>query len=256
MSNYTFGIHALQELVHAPEDIARFDYAAIVSHEEVDIEKINRMYSTTKFLHDKSLERELIMWIWSRKCEEILITPEAVEEIFRVANRYGKFYDISIPLIQGENIRFKLAKIAIACAGRLYSTSENGKILKVNRVHVQCAATFLRSLYKSDANGYYDHSWQKREFNPKLQKESIDALVGYFNAYPSQNDAFQYLLGTTYINSRDLIEYLNISTTAAVEVISKLIGYKCIVKKGQNYVKTSHFTKWLRDRVRASRRII
>lgn len=259
MANYTFGIHALRDLVHAPEDIARFDFACIVSHEEVSIEEINKQYGTTKEMFTQVQERDLIMWIWSREASQIRFTDEAMDEIFITSNRLGKFYDIGIPLIQGENVRFKLAKIAIAFAGRLNSAEHNGSTIKVKRLHVKCAAAFIRALYTADVNGYYDHSWQRKELNPNLQQTNISALVAYFNAYQSQDDAYQYLLNNTYINSRDVQEHLNVSPQTATEIMSKLIKFKCIVKKdtsagSSSYLKTSHFTKWLRDRVREVRR--
>lgn len=260
MSNYTFGVHALKDLIHAPEDIARFDYACVVSHEEVPIENINKKHKLTTFLHPQYAERELIMWTWSRSSDQIIFTEDAVNEIFKVANRLGKFYDIGIPLIQGENVRFKIAKVAIAYASRLYSAAQDGSILKVRRLHVQCAATFLRSLYRADVHGYYDHSWQQKELNPALQKENIDALIAYFNAYHSQDDAYSYLLNNTYVQSRDLLEHLNVSQQISTEIISKLIKFRCIIKKeggsgsSPRYVKTAHFTRWLRNRVRESRK--
>jgi len=258
IANYTFGIHALKDLVHAPEDIARFDYACIVSHDEVSIDKINMTYDTVSELYPRYSERELIMWIWSRSADQIVFTDEAMDEIFKVANRVGKFYDIGIPLIQGENVRFKIAKIAIAFAGRLYSAAEQGKVLKVKRLHIQCAATFLRGLYKADVNGYWDHSWQKKELNPTLQQENIDALIAYFNAYQSQEDAYQYLLNNTYIQSKDVMEHLNVAPQISVEIISKLLKFKCIIKKETGtssvYLKTPHFTRWLRGRVRSARK--
>lgn len=259
MSNYTFGVHALKDLVHAPEDIARFDFACIVSHEEVSVEHINKQYDTTDFMFSNVVERELIMWIWSRTADQIQFTQKAVEEIFKSANRLGKFYDIGIPLIQGENVRFKIAKMSIAFAGRLYSSTDNGAVLLVKKLHVQCAASFIRMLYQADVNGYYDHSWQRKQLNPELQQENIDALVAYFNAYKSQDQAYQYLLNNTYITARDLTEHLNVSIQTATEIVSKLIQFKCINKKdttasGGTYLKTPHFTKWLRNRVRAARR--
>lgn len=259
MANYTFGIHALKDLVHAPEDIARFDFACIVSHEEVSVENINKQYEATDFIFSSAQERELIMWIWSRSSSQIRFTDEAMDEIFKTSNRLGKFYDIGIPLIQGENVRFKLAKVAIAFAGRLYSSANEGRTLLVKRLHVQCASTFLRGLYTADVNGYYDHSWQRKELNPSLQQSNIDGLVAYFNAYKSQDDAYSYLLNNTYIASKDVMEHLNVSNQTATEIISKLIKFRCIIKREGThsspvYLKSSHFTRWLRDKVRAARR--
>lgn len=254
MSSYSFGIQCLSELVHAPEDIARFDFACIVSHEEVPIERINRAYKTTNYVHEQQAERELIMWTWSRRADQIIFTEQAVEEIYKTATRLGKFYDIGIPLIQGENVRFKLAKIAIAYAARLFSASEDCECLKVKRVHVQAAATFFRSLYTTDANGYHEHSWQQKELNPELQASNIAALVQYFNAYKEPEEAYRYLLNHNTINARDIMEHLQLMQDVAIEVLYNLIKFRCIVKKGQNYVKTAHFTKWLRERVKSSRK--
>lgn len=254
MANYTFGVHALQDLIRAPEDIARFDFACIVSHEEVPIEDINKYHDETRSMYSQKEERELIMWIWSRTADQIVFSKEAMDAIMSAANRLGKFYDIGIPLIQGENVRFKIAKIAIAFAGKLYSNENDGQILKVKKLHVDCAATFLRCVYKADVNGYYDHSWQKRELNPTMQDKNINGIVSYFNAFKSQNEAYEYLLSNSFINAKDITEHLDVSITVATEVIYHLIKYKCIVKKGVVYVKTAHFTRWLRNRVRKSRK--
>ena len=254
MANYTFGIHALQDLIKAPEDIARFDFACIVSHEEVPIENINKYHSETKSMYSQKEERELIMWIWSRTADQIEFSKEAMDTIMSSSNRLGKFYDIGIPLIQGENIRFKLAKIAIAFAGRLYSNDNDGQILKVKKLHVECAATFLRCVYKADVNGYYDHSWQKKELNPRLQDKNIHGITSYFRSFKSQNEAYEYLLSNSFINAKDITEHLDVSISVATEVIYHLIKYKCIVKKGMLYVKTAHFTRWLRGWVRKTRK--
>jgi len=256
MASYTFGIHALKDLVHAPEDIARFDFACIVSHDEVPIENINKMHGTTKEMYSAALERELIMWIWSRTSDQIVFTEKAMDEIFATSNRFGKIYDIGIPLVQGENIRIKISKIAIAFAGRLYSCSDDGEKLEVKRLHVQCAAAFLQGLYKSDVNGYYEHSLQNKALNPELQQRNIEGLVAYFKAYQSQDDIYQYLLNNNFITAKDIVEYLGVSQQVSIEFIHKLLHFRCVVKKGQNqaYVKTSHFTKWLRAKISANRK--
>lgn len=256
MASYTFGIHALRDLVHAPEDIARFDFACIVSHDEVPIENINRMHGTTKELYSAALERELIMWIWSRSSDQIVFTEKAMEEIFATSNRFGKTYDIGIPLVQGENIRIKISKIAISFAGRLYSCNDDGSKIIVKQLHVQCAAAFLQGLYKSDVNGYYEHSLQNKALNPELQQKNIDGLVAYFKAYKDQDDIYQYLLNNNFITAKDIVEYLGVDQSISVEFIHKLLHFRCVIKKGQNqaYVKTSHFTKWLRAKISANRK--
>lgn len=255
MSSYSYGIEALPDLVHAPEDMARFDYAFIVTNKDVDLEDINTDWAQTKFRYPQELERMLIMWIWSRKPDQIKFTDAAVASTYRLSNNMGKKYDISIPLIQGENVRFKLGKIAIAFAGRMFNASKDGETLIVDELHVECAALFLRHIYKMVSNGYLEYSQQRKLENPEMIEKDIKAISTYFKAYQSPEAAFSYLLNNSTINTKEIRDFLGCSDNVATEVVSKLLQHHCIIKKGPNYyVKTPHFTDWLRQRVRDKRK--
>ena len=129
ISSYTFGIESLSDVVGNPEDISRFDYALIVANDEVSLKDINKSYSTVKNPYEK-LDPLLVMWCWSRSPKQIKFTDTATKLILNLAIKLGNTYAPQIPLIQGENIRIKLAKISVMIAGRLYSAD------KIGRAHV------------------------------------------------------------------------------------------------------------------------
>jgi DNA replicative helicase MCM subunit Mcm2 (Cdc46/Mcm family) len=99
IASYTYGIQAINDLIKAPEDVARFDYVLVVAHDEVKGNVINKRREPLPILHDAKLEQELIMWCWSRKPNEVRFEPEAIKSIYERSVGLEKIYDFSIPLI-------------------------------------------------------------------------------------------------------------------------------------------------------------
>jgi hypothetical protein len=66
----------------------------------------------------------------------------------------SKRYVSDPPLVQSENIRVKIARIAVAFAARTFSTTLRGEGLRVQTRHVEAAVDFLNSVYGSEAFGY------------------------------------------------------------------------------------------------------
>jgi len=163
ISNYSYGIQAICDLIPSAEDIRRFDYAYVASNNEVPVAEINSSHTNIEQMYSRQAERDLIMWMWSRTSDDIEFTDEATRLIYKRAIRLSEIYDSTIPLIQAENIRIKLAKLSICFAGRFYSNHNNGKILLVDKVHVDCATLFFHLIYKSEASGYYVYSKLKKE---------------------------------------------------------------------------------------------
>lgn len=246
ISNYSYGIQSLMDVVKSPEDIARFDYALVVAHNEVDMRDINQSRSLKDSLHPAGLEQDLVLWIWSRKTDEISFSTQAIRTVYKESIKLAKIYSFDIPLIQGENIRIKLAKIAIAFAGRLFSNKKKGKILFVDNVHVLCASHFLDLIYKKNSSGYLAYSYLQKYINID-NKIDIETIEKYFNAYRNKAEIYKYLLIDNSISTNSISEYLNQPEEIAREILSMLLQKSCLIKKGKNYVKTPAFTQWLKD---------
>lgn len=250
ISNYSYGVQSLNDIVKAPEDIARFDYALVVAHNEVEVHNINKHRDTVPQMYSEELERQLVLWIWSRKLDDIVFSKDAVDAAYSFAILLAKAYSFSIPLIQGENIRIKLAKIAAAFAGRVFSNKEDGKVLYVDKVHIECAYYFINMLYKKQSCGYYALS----QLNKMSDLESIDrdfSMVDkYLNAFvKSKDEICKCLLSNNNIQVNDISEHVNLEKEVARQVVSTLLKYNCLIKKHTYYVKTPAFTGWLKSKV-------
>ena len=79
ISNYSYGIQSIMELVKAPEDIARFDYVLVVAHNEVKGSVINQRREPLPKMYEAQLEQDLILWCWSRKPNEVRFTKDAIK---------------------------------------------------------------------------------------------------------------------------------------------------------------------------------
>lgn len=249
ISNYSYGIQALVDIVKAPEDVARFDYVLIVAHNEVAMTDINVSKNLMENLHPSKLEQDLILWTWSKKIENVMFSPEATKLIYEYSNKLALIYAFNIPLIQGENIRLKLAKIAICFAARFYSQKQEGKILFVDKVHVECTIVFLNMIYKKDSSGYYAFSQLNRTLDFADLEEQFAKVEKYFNSYKNKTELCKCLLTNNNLVINDISEHLNQPKEIAREIISVLLKHSCLIKKFTYYVKTPAFTNWLKKLV-------
>src|SRR5690606_10997782 len=165
--SYSSGVHAIKELIGANEDISRFDFCMTVAADEVDARIINEVKGVEDTSdvnrYSQSSMRSLVLWAWSRTRDQVQFTPRAVREVIDQAIQFGKQYTSSIPLVQTENIRIKIAKVAAAVAARTFSCDEAGESLIVHREHVQAACQFMRQLYAKPSMAYDSFSRNDKE---------------------------------------------------------------------------------------------
>lgn len=243
ISSYSFGIEAITDIVESAEDISRFDYVLIVAQNEVDINEINKNWETMINPYEE-LDSLLISWIWSRSKEQIIFENETINALFKCSIKLGQSYSPNIPLIQGENIRYKLARISAAIAGRLFSTDEEGENLIVKPVHVKAAYVFINMIYKKQSSGYFYYSQIQKQGEAIFSEKQFEKYVYTFE---DKEQLVDYFLQNNYITVTDLSEWLNQPKEIAREIISKLLYHKCIQKKYTFYVKNQCFISWLRQ---------
>ena len=241
VSTYSFGIEAINDLVENAEDISRFDYILVVAQNEVDINEINQTRKVAKNIYTE-YDPTLVQWIWSRNAKQVIFEDKTTDLILKYAIKLGKIYSSKIPLIQGENIRVKLAKISASIAGRLFSHRDDCIIVKP--AHVKAAYVFINLIYKKPCSGYFHLS------QLQLQMTDIYNIANfeeYINSFENRPDLVHYFVQNNYITVTDLSECLNQPKEVAREIISKLIHHRCIQKRYAFYVKNKCFTDWLRQ---------
>jgi hypothetical protein len=247
---YSYGIESVGEIVKAPEDIARFDYCLVVSHDEVEMGDINRTQGKKPSYYTRELEQQLVLWLWSRRADQVVFSDDAVKAIYRFALEFSSEYSFNIPLIQGENFRIKLAKVAIGFAGRFFNASKDGQILQVEKVHVDCAAVFFKLIYSKSASGYYQYSQMHKPVSDNVD-EVFRRATAFIKTWGERQEICRCLLMNNKITINDLVEHLRLyDKSRAVEIISYLLQDGCIVKRGPGfYIKSPQFTEWLKQKL-------
>jgi hypothetical protein len=248
ISRYSYGVEALVKLMPGPEDISRFDYAACVAMNEVPTEVINTNgQEKAKVWYSKEACHDLILWIKSRKATQIRFTEEATHEILAQAIHLGRTYTEVIPLIQHENVRFKLAKIATAIAGRIWNADvRNGEVLVVDVKCVLAAVRFLNCLYESPTLGYKFYSELQARF------EIVNEQIVYNNfkhralgAHSDTKELCEQILRHEHLTLFD-IELLLGDKYLAQTFARDLVGLNCLLRKHNYFVKTKAFISFLR----------
>jgi len=250
ISEYNTGVEAIMQLVSAQEDLARFDLALVVSKDEVAAERINLMScDPIKSKYNQEDLRLVILWVWSRRPEQVQFTDRAVSLIKSASVDLAQKYDPSIPLVQGENIRFKLAKISSAIAGRCFSTPD-GNVLQVKEDHVLLALRIINAFYDKPATGYLAYSQGRRSKNQLVNKVHLHEFFKDMDN-TTREEVIDGMLECLAFGKQDMMDWLDCEQTVAQKMLGTLVRCHAIKKMGRGeYHKRADFTKWLRNKQR------
>lgn len=247
MEQYGYGVEVVKELIGRPEDIARFDYVITSRSNEVPIEVINNIkHDVVTHVYTSDLCRELILWAWSRKADDIVFTSGTEEMILKLATSQSSRYFSGggVPLVEGGNHRIKLAKLAVAAACRTFSTDDGEKVL-VKTEHVQFAHDFLDACYQKASLDYA--GWSKvriaaREVSSAQQDEVKKWITDH-------KDWALLWITKDELRVDDFKTQFDLETKdARVKIFVPLTKLKMIEKgKHSTYVKTPKFIQLLKE---------
>lgn len=246
---YNAGVVAVKELIGANEDISRFDFVLTLATNEVPSEIINAAAHQDQGDSDKyprELCRSLVLWAWSRMPGQVKFSQPATDLIIAQAIKFGYQYSASIPLVQAENIRIKLAKISAAVAARVFSADESGEVLLVEPEHVDCACQFLRMIYSKPSMAY-DLFSQRAISSTTIERGSpVDKIFEGFTK-TDRSSTIDGLLGLHRIQPDNLGDYVG-DVQRAKTLIGDLVKAHYLARQepGNWYLKSPAFSAWLR----------
>ncbi len=244
MSSYNYGVLAVKELIGALEDIRRFDMVMAVVRGEVPQELVNMKHrNVCPHVYTSDMCSQLVGWSWSRDMEEILFEPDAEQEILDVANRMGKKYSSSCPIVEPSDQRLKVARLSVAIACRTYST-DDGSTLRVRRCHVQYIEEFLDRIYSSQALGYLEYSFAQKG---ETKIDNVAEAEACVRAWPNARDTVRGLLEAELITEQDLVNYTDWLPDRCAQIIGQLTRLNCLKRnRGRGYRKTGAFIELLK----------
>jgi hypothetical protein len=244
ISQYSSGVEAIRELMGRPEDISRLDFAIVIAKEDVSLQAMNtQSHLKVDHIYTSELCNKLIMWAWSRKPRDIYFEDGAEKAILHHAMLMANKYSDHIPLVQGSVQRIKIAKMAAACAARLFSTNDGIKLI-VKIEHVEFVVNYLCKIYDSVYFGYEEYSKHRKE---ESEVTAIGIIESYIESHSRSSEQFvSKLLNANTILFEDLIDFSGMSRDDAKELKHLLVTNNCIKRKKTFYVKTPEFVTLLK----------
>lgn len=245
LSAYAFGVNALKELIGAPEDVARFDFAMACAGSDVPIEVINAEFQThdrVEHMYESDMCNTLIRWVWSRQPDDVVFGKGVEEAILQLAMKQGREYSNRIPLVEAANQRIKIAKLAIAVAARLFSTDASGEKIVVKKVHVRFVDEYLDRIYGSHTLGYKEFSRQQNQ-NTRTAVKYRDEVYKLMAGEPELANLF---LTYSHVRIVDMIDMLDCEREEAKHYLKTLTNARMVFKTPNGYTKSPAFTELLR----------
>jgi hypothetical protein len=246
MSSYSQGVLAVKELIGKPEDVARFDIVVTAASGDVNLATVNASHRNggpTKYTRDICHQR--VMWVWSRSPEQVRFTPEAEGRILVRATQQGEKYRYAteIPLVEPNEQRIKLARLAVSAAALFFST-EDGETVLVKQEHVDFAWEFLEKLYAKPSLSFHEYAEiQRREYELGNRAEVQRIIAAAPNApleFMQEETFSQQGIGQILdINDRDQLN----------TVVKKLVRLGFLRRRSARgyFVKTPAAIKYLRE---------
>jgi hypothetical protein len=208
---------------------------------------------TVAHLYTSDLCKQLVLWAWSRKAEDVVFTPGVVDCIMFVANEMGKKYSAAIPLVEPAEQRIKIARLSVAAAARVFSTDESYEKVIVEPKHVKFVWEYLMEMYSKPSMGYDIYSLsQKKETTLGNEDEIRDAFTKLYPAFSGAKseemlrDVVSYIADSQQLTVSDLCDLTGLERPEIKSFISTLVRKRAIKKRYTFYAKTPAFIRWIR----------
>lgn len=244
MSQFVHGVDALRPLIGNPEDVARFDLAMAAFTDDVnsaDINSLNRQ--APKHVYTQELCSTLVMWAWSRKAEDIQWERGAEKEVLRKAEALASRYVEQPPLVQGANVRMKIARVAVALAIRTFSTDSTGQRVIVTKKHVRSAFKFIDKMYSKEKFGYRAISRERMDAHRKATR-SRDDVARWIRTHEGLE---QFLRERNTFRAQDMEQMLGKDRHETGTMLNALWNWNMIRKVGADIVSEPALISLIRD---------
>lgn len=195
LNTFNNGIEAVKGLFGKNEDVRRLDLVVAVASGDVSDTIVNsRMDEFTPVPHKytKDLCKNLVLWAWSRKPEDVRFGPGTEERILQRAVEMAKKYSSKIPLVEPADQRLKIARLSVAAAVRVFSTTDGNDVL-VTPEHVDFVVELMMESY-DHRNLSYDLFSMQAKKDSEFTVDELVELRKSFGQFTNCNDLAELLM--------------------------------------------------------------
>lgn len=215
LNSETYGVSAVLKLMGKAEDVRRLDLAMSVASGDVDPSLVNRSLKDlppVPHVYTSDLCNTRVLWAWSRKPDDVIITDEATQRILESATEMGAKYSSKIPIVEAADQRIKIARLAVAAACCVFSSDETGQKVIVKPEHVDFVVDFMNELYCTKSFGY-DRLSEQDMVTSDTSANNISKLRALFLTLPlvDANEMAKILYQLPYFSRATLEDYTGLS---------------------------------------------
>lgn len=215
LNSETYGVNAVLKLMGKAEDVRRLDLAMSVASGDVDPSLVNRSLKDlppVPHVYTSDLCNTRVLWAWSRKPDDVIITDEATQRILESATEMGAKYSSKIPIVEAADQRIKIARLAVAAACCVFSSDETGQKVIVKPEHVGFVVDFMNELYCTKSFGY-DRLSEQDMVTSDTSANNISKLRALFLTLPlvDANEMAKILYQLPYFSRATLEDYTGLS---------------------------------------------
>lgn len=214
IDDLSYGVRAVAEVMGRSEDIARLDFALVLSESDVSTDVVNaKTRAVVPHTYTSDTCHDLILWAWSRKPEQVAFTEGTEDFILDKATELSQKYASEIPLCERSEMRVRLARMSCAMAARLFSTDEKAERLLVRKEHVQLVVDFLVAAYNSKAMRYDKFSAVRKSMT-HFTSEDLTSCVDRLKRFePASLGAL-----AAYLNENEEIDKMGLADATGMEM--------------------------------------
>lgn len=255
LSEFTYPVESLKYLFSTPADIRRLDLALFLKAGDVPDEVLNREIEEPEqqYITSEAL-RNSILWVWSRKPEQIVIEKEAVRTILKRATDLGKKYGHapSIPLCDMGDLRKKIARIAIATAALVHSTDETHEMIIVKPEHVEFVYEYIDTLYSMPNCGFDEYNRASRAAS-ELSREEAEEITRKLVKMDEEDgqeismDILELFRANDAVKANDFTDWLAVERPLVQKRLRVLIDHSMVKKsRGDGFMKLPKLIEYLK----------
>jgi hypothetical protein len=189
LNSETYGINAVLKLMGKAEDVRRLDLALSVASGDIDPALVNKSIKdipAIPHVYTSDVCNSRVLWAWSRRPEDVIITDEATAAILKYATEMGAKYSSKVPIVEAADQRIKLARLSVATAACVCSTDDSYEKVIVTIEHVEFVVKFLNDVYSAKSLGY-DKLSDQETITTDISTDNISKLRAEFLTIPSND---------------------------------------------------------------------
>jgi hypothetical protein len=238
LNSETYGANAVLKLFGKTEDVRRLDLAMAVASGDVDPTLVNRGIGDVPQVphqYTSDLCNLRVLWAWSRKIDDIKFDKDATDAILSNATAMGNQYSSKVPIVEAADQRLKIARISIAAAACMFSTTDGNDIV-VKREHVDFVVNFMHSIYSTKSFGYDKLSEQDKS----ASDTSVDNIGKLRNQFllisiVDFNEMAKILFQLPYFSRNTLEDYTGMPREELQQLLKFLTNNSVIEKFKNDY---------------------